>query len=101
MSWQEIRFDEVCYTVQLKIRCFGCSKRLSRQRTFRQTLNPWNVNAAGQPKNRSEIRQELREQAAKWHPQGVCADCMRTGQYVMLDDGDFALKFPGSGEDAA
>lgn len=97
MSWQEIRFDEVTYTEARKIRCFGCSKRLSRQRTFRQTVNPYNISpATGEPKTRMEIRAELREESRRWHPQGVCADCVRTGQYVLLPDGNFALRDDGS-----
>lgn len=46
---------------------------------------------------------ELKALASKWKAtvRGVCSDCMRTGQYVMLDDGNFALKFPQSGEAAA
>ena len=94
MSWTEVRWDEVTYTDQCKIRCFGCSKRLSRQRTFRASLRPGVT--------RFEIRAELRELAVKWKTQlrGVCADCMRTGQYVQLPDGNFALKFTGSGDRA-
>lgn len=93
MSWPEITALEVRYTAQTKIRCFGCSKRLSRQRTF--------VALRQDGQTTFEVRAELRQQASRWNPRGVCADCMRTGQYVMLDDGNFALKFPGSGEGAA
>lgn len=90
MSWTEVNPFEVTYTVQTKIRCFGCSRRLSRQRTFRAPVRDGIL--------RSEIRVELRQEAARWYPRGVCAGCMATGQYVMLEDGNFALKFPGSSE---
>lgn len=89
MSWPEISALEVRYTAQTKIRCFGCSRRLSRQRTF--------VGLLRDGMTRIQLRGELREQASRWNPRGVCAECMRTGQYVMLDDGNFALKFPASG----
>lgn len=87
MSWTEITWSEVTYTDQTKIRCFGCSRRLSRQRTFRAPIRPGVA--------RVDIRSELRELAAKWRQnlRGVCATCMKSGQYVMLDDGNFALKF--------
>ena len=98
MSWTEIRFDEVTHTVQHKIRCFGCDRRLSRQRTFRATLNPWNLNEQGEPKSRSEIRVDLKRQAARWNPQGVCAACMRTGRYVLLPDGNFADRAQGGAD---
>lgn len=88
MSWTEISPFEVTYTAQTKIRCFGCSRRLSRQRTFRAPVRDGVL--------RSLIRQELKDQAARWSPRGVCAECMRTGDYVMLDDGNFALRFLGN-----
>lgn len=90
MSWSE--FPEVTLTVPRKIRCFGCSKRLSRQRTFRRPLRDGFT--------RQQLRLELLEEAARWYPQGVCASCMQSGKFVMLEDGNFALKFPGSAEPA-
>lgn len=90
MSWTEINVFEVTYTDQTKIRCLGCSKRMSRQRTFRAPVRDGVT--------RSQIRMELREIAVMWRLKlrGVCASCMATGEYVMLPDGNFALKFPDS-----
>lgn len=93
MSWTEITWDEVTYTAQTKIRCMGCSRRLSRQRTFRAPLRGGVT--------RTEIRMELKVLAAQWHPRGVCPACMASGLYLRLEDGNYALKFPGSGEQVA
>lgn len=40
----------------------------TRQRTrkFSQTINPWNKNAAGQPKSREEIWAELKSERDLW-----------------------------------
>lgn len=34
---------------------------------FSQTVNPWNVNAAGKPKTADEIRDALTEEVEAWH----------------------------------
>lgn len=94
MSLTDFGQYEVTYTAQSKIRCLGCSKRLSRQRTFRAPMEPGRA--------RVDIRTELMDLARRWAAglRGVCASCMSTGQYVMLDDGNFALKFPPQGVSA-
>lgn len=86
---------EVTFTDQTKIRCLGCDRRLSRQRTFRAPI-PDGM-------SRWDVRAELREKAMLWRLKlrGVCAGCMGTGEYVMLEDGNFALKFPDSARLAA
>lgn len=37
-----------------------------RQKTFSQTLNPFNKNSNGEPKSEIEIRRELIDLAGKW-----------------------------------
>lgn len=54
--------------------CRACGRPGKRQRTFRQTINPFNKNAAGQPKTWNEIWQELQCQAATWRPD-IHAQC--------------------------
>lgn len=95
MGLNGINEYEVTFTDQTKIRCLGCDRRLSRQRTFRAPL-PSNV-------SRWDVRAELREKAMLWRLKlrGVCAECMRSGEYVMLEDGNFALKFFDSARLAA
>lgn len=71
-----IRFQEIKQTAKRRIDCAGgCGKRLTRQRTFTQTVNPFNRNQDGHPKSIPEIREELRATAAKWEPTAYCAAC--------------------------
>jgi hypothetical protein len=57
--------------------CPGCGKKVRRQRTFTNTINPWNRDpATGLPRTRQEIREKLREDAAAWELEPVtCAAC--------------------------
>jgi hypothetical protein len=69
-------FPEVEHRVQRRIDCAaGCGKKLTRTRTFSQTINPFNKNAAGEVKSRSEIYEELKVEAAKWQPSATCLKC--------------------------
>jgi hypothetical protein len=74
---ETVRFERIPMTVSKSVKCTGCGRRLRRQRTFGQTLNPWNRNAQGQPKTRQEILTALREQAGKWKQQPeTCTACL-------------------------
>lgn len=46
--------------------CGKCGKKCSRSKIFGQTLNPYNKNADGKIKNRSEIMAEVEVQAKQW-----------------------------------
>jgi hypothetical protein len=63
---ETIRFERVPMTVSKTVKCASCGKRLRRQRTFEQTINPWNRNAQGLPRTYEEILAALREKAAGW-----------------------------------
>lgn len=55
-----------------------CGRLRNRQRTFWQTLNPFNRNADGVPKTMVEIEAELGVEAAAWKREPpVCAGCER------------------------
>lgn len=69
-----VTFDEIKYRMSKMGKC-KCGKRLNRTRTFSQTINPWNKNKDGIPKNAIEINKELREEARNWKPEFVCRDC--------------------------
>jgi hypothetical protein len=76
MRTEIIRFQVVPMTVRKSVKCSSCGKRLQRQRTFEQTLNPWNKNAAGEPKTVQEILQEHRANAGEWKQQPeTCQQC--------------------------
>ncbi len=71
MSWTRIttRFEPIRRMAVKSLPCPVCGKRLRRQRTFEQTVNPYNRNAKGDVKTRSEIRRELTVQAIAWGQQ--------------------------------
>jgi hypothetical protein len=60
------RFERVPLTVKKSVPCTVCGKKVRRQRTFEQTRNPWNRNAAGQPKSYADIYRELDAKGAAW-----------------------------------
>lgn len=54
----------------------ACGKRVTRSRTFEQTINPFNKNAAGFPKGFHEIRSELLAQKEDYVKEPViCTTC--------------------------
>ena len=71
------RFQPVTHQETKSVPCAGgCGKKVRRQRTFSQTLNPFNKNAAGQPKTVPEIVRELTEKAKEWQAQPeTCRPC--------------------------
>ena len=68
MSTRTYKFQRVEYRAAKKGDCPRCGKRVSRCRTFYQTINPLNLNAQDEPKTWAEIDAELRNQAAGWMP---------------------------------
>jgi predicted RNA-binding Zn-ribbon protein involved in translation (DUF1610 family) len=68
MGWTTVttRFEVVRHKAVKSLPCPVCGKRLRRQRTFEQTINPYNRNEDGTVKTRNEIRAELAAQAAEW-----------------------------------
>lgn len=60
------RFEEVKGYYDKKVPCTVCGRQVRRQRTFSQTLNPFNKNAQGELKTRKEIYAELHEKGTAW-----------------------------------
>lgn len=60
------RFEEVRRTAKKRVPCEGCGKKLNRQTTFSQTINPFNKNADGDPKSYREIWDELGAECREW-----------------------------------
>lgn len=60
-----------------------CGKRLVRQKTFEQTINPFNKNAAGKVKSHAEIMTELQQWRSRWMGEPVRHDFP---QYWRLPD---------------
>lgn len=55
--------------------CRVCGKRGKKSTTFRQTLSPFNKNAAGELKTVAEIEAELLARCEAWEPDPVHAKC--------------------------
>lgn len=69
MTW--ISFNEVkIYGTKSGI-CPVCKKPAKRQKKFFQTLNPFNKNKNGLPKNREEILKELAIKENQWKKEPV------------------------------
>ena len=76
-----VRFRELYLQGRKNLPCPTCGKRVRRQRTFTQTLNPFNKNAAGEVKEPKEIYAELREQVTAWEAVPVeCTPCKDGGR---------------------
>ena len=59
-------FDEIARRGFKRVRCAGCGKPLTRQRTFFMTLNPWNKNPDGTVRSERDIHEALGEKIAAW-----------------------------------
>lgn len=59
-------FERVPLTATKNVPCAGCGKKIRRQRTFEQTINPFNKNADGSVKDYADIYRELEAKADAW-----------------------------------
>lgn len=48
--------------------CPNCGKRVTRSRTFEETVNPFNWNAEGEVKSSAEVRADVEALADEWVP---------------------------------
>lgn len=56
--------------------CFKCSEKRKRQKTFYQTVNPWNKNDDGSVRTRTEIYNDIGREIAEWKAGPfICASC--------------------------
>ena len=74
-----VTYDEIKDSVKVSGVCKKCGKRRTRTISDFQTVNPFNKNKDGIPKNAFEIRSELRdyinEEANKLREHFICASC--------------------------
>lgn len=59
------RFERVPLTATKNVPCEGCGKKVRRQRTFEQTISPFN-HVNGIPKSRIVILSELEIRSEAW-----------------------------------
>lgn len=82
-------FDRVRRRATKRVVCPVCGKKLTRSKTFEQTVNPWNVNPDGTPRTEQEIWAALGIEAAEWQAQPethtACGPGVR--QYGSVDVG--------------
>lgn len=68
-----VNFQQIKLTGRKSGKC-GCGKVRTRSMTFVQTINPWNKNAKGEPKNSSEILHELGVERDEWKKLPITCD---------------------------
>jgi hypothetical protein len=63
-----ITYDKIERTFRKTVRCtYGCGRYVTRQKTFMQTQNPFNVHELTKlPKDHLQIVRELGEAGARW-----------------------------------
>lgn len=81
MSTYTIRFEEVRHKAVKNLPCPGCGKKVRRQRTFTNTISPYNKDPdTGLPRTRAQIHAHLRELAAEWQARPEAHwDCQEGG----------------------
>ncbi|MGW6946124.1 hypothetical protein ACWGHD_04275 [Streptomyces xanthophaeus] len=65
-SYTTTRFERVPLTATKSVPCEVCGRKLRRQRTFEQTISPFNKTADGEVKSYRHIYPELEAEAAAW-----------------------------------
>lgn len=71
-----VRYQQVKRTVRKKAPCRGgCDRNLDRQRTFTQTISPFNRSPDGTPKTYAQVWESLGQECEAWEPQAVCKNC--------------------------
>ena len=75
-----ITYDKIERTFRKTVKCFySCGRYVTRQKTFMQTMNPFNVHELTKlPKDFQQIVRELHEEGDRWQlvPE-TCPHCKR------------------------
>lgn len=66
---QRFKFTRTSFRATRHGKCPTCGKRVTRSRTFEQTVNPFNKNEDGSVKTWAEVSADVRREAAAWDPQ--------------------------------
>ena len=70
------KFDEYKLQASKRFECSKCGKKTRRQYTATETMNPYNKNKEGNPKNAREIYASLDEKLEEWRNEiKLCAKC--------------------------
>lgn len=75
------RFEEIKRQAKKRVPCDECGKKVTRQKTFTMTENPFNKNPDGTVRTYGEIVEALRVKAAEWEAKQdgeLCTPCYNT-----------------------
>lgn len=75
------RFEQIKQQAKKRVPCDECGKKVTRQKTFTMTENPFNKNPDGTVRTRYEIREALLEKKREWEAKQdgeLCTPCYNT-----------------------
>lgn len=64
-----VTYDQVKARATRSGYCPVCKRRTKRTQAFVQTVNPFNLNADGNPKTYEEVQREVNREAREWEPE--------------------------------
>ena len=67
-------YQQVKHTAKRRVTCEECGLKFNRQRTFTQTVNPFNKNPDGSVKTFMEVMAAVRVKAALWEADPDCGN---------------------------
>jgi hypothetical protein len=67
-----VHYAKIKHTAKRRATCEICGKHFNRQRTFTQTVNPFNKNPDGSVKTFMEVLAAVQVNAAMWEPYPDC-----------------------------
>lgn len=73
------RFERITQLARKRVSCDDCGKKITRQRTFEMTLNPFNTNDDGTIRTRYDIREALLARKRAWEATAtgeLCTPCL-------------------------
>jgi hypothetical protein len=65
-------YSKIKHTAKRRVTCETCGKKVDRQRTFEQTVNPWNKNTDGTVKTFLEVLAAVQLEANLWEADPDC-----------------------------
>lgn len=71
----ELKFEEVKVTRRKTNVCIKCGKRVTRSKTFMQTVNPFNKTDLGVVKTREQVKSDVCTEANQWSDAPMLCGC--------------------------
>jgi hypothetical protein len=73
-------FNEIKWTGKKRVSCGNCGTKVSRRRTFMQTVNPFNKHDDGTPKSPREVSEAVQAELQEWKEKQtgeLCSPCYK------------------------